>query len=44
LKAYQAANNGQEPKNSSDLLPYLTTPEQQAAYQKLEQMRNVGEK
>jgi RNA polymerase sigma factor (sigma-70 family) len=43
-KAYQAANNGQEPKNSSDLLPYLTTPEQQAAYQKLEQMRNAGEK
>jgi hypothetical protein len=44
LKAYAAANNGQEPKNSSDLLPYLTTPEQQAAFQKLEQMRSPGPK
>jgi hypothetical protein len=34
-KAFSAANNGQEPKEPSDLLPYLTTSEQQAAYQKL---------
>ena len=40
LKAYQAANNGHEPNNPADLLPYLTTPEQQAAFQKLEQMKN----
>jgi RNA polymerase sigma factor (sigma-70 family) len=40
LKAYEAANSGQEPKDPSLLLPYLTTPEQQAAYQKLEQLRN----
>ena len=39
LKAYAAANNGQEPKNPTDILPYLTTPEQQAAYQKLEARR-----
>jgi RNA polymerase sigma factor (sigma-70 family) len=38
LRAYAESNNGQEPKTPSDLLPYLTTPEQQAAYQKLEQM------
>jgi len=36
LTAYKAANNGQYPTNPSDLLPYLTTPEQQAALQKLE--------
>jgi hypothetical protein len=35
LKAFSAANNGQEPKEPSDLLPYLTTSEQQAAFQKL---------
>ena len=44
LKAYAAANNGQEPKNPSDLLPYLTTSEQQAAFQKLEQMNKPGPK
>ncbi len=37
LKAYAADNNGQRPQNPSDLLPYLTTPEQQSAFQKLEQ-------
>lgn len=42
MKAYAAANNGLEPKDPSDLLPYITTPEQQAAYQKLEQMRNAS--
>jgi RNA polymerase sigma factor (sigma-70 family) len=39
LEAYKAANNGEEPKNPPDLLPYLSTPEQQAAYQKLEELR-----
>ena len=37
LKAYSDANNGQMPKNPSDLLPYLTTPEQKAALKKIEQ-------
>jgi hypothetical protein len=37
LQAYKAANNGQCPKNPSDLSAYLTTPEQQAALQKVEQ-------
>jgi RNA polymerase sigma factor (sigma-70 family) len=37
LKAYSDANNGQMPKSPTDLLPYLTTPEQKAAFQKLEQ-------
>jgi RNA polymerase sigma factor (sigma-70 family) len=44
MDAYRAANNGQEPKDPSDLLPYLKTPEQQAAYQKLERMKNSAEK
>jgi RNA polymerase sigma factor (sigma-70 family) len=44
LKAYEDAHSGQDPTNPSDLLPYLRTPEQQAAYQKLEQMRNPGGK
>jgi hypothetical protein len=37
LKAYAAANNGQLPQNPTDLMPYLTTPEQQAALQKFAQ-------
>jgi hypothetical protein len=37
LKAYSDANNGQMPKNPSDLLTYLTTPEQKAELQKIEQ-------
>jgi hypothetical protein len=44
LKAYAAAHDGQMPKNPSDLLPYLTTPEQQAAFQKLDQMNNPASK
>ncbi|MEO8427811.1 MAG: sigma factor [Verrucomicrobiota bacterium] len=40
LKAYAEANNGQEPKDSADLLPYLTTPEQHALLQKLEDKRD----
>jgi len=35
LKAYAAANNGSEPSDPSQVLPYLNTPEQQAAYQTL---------
>ena len=34
LKAFAAANNGQEPADPSQLLPYVTTPAQQAAVQK----------
>jgi len=34
-KAYAAANNGQEPNDLSQVLPYLTTPDQQVALQKL---------
>jgi RNA polymerase sigma factor (sigma-70 family) len=44
MKTYEDAHNGQEPADPSDLLPYLTTPEQQAAYQKLEQMRKSAGK
>ncbi|MEY2429766.1 MAG: hypothetical protein QOJ40_2651 [Verrucomicrobiota bacterium] len=36
-KAYAAANNGKEPTDPSQILPYLTTPEQQAAFQTLMQ-------
>ncbi len=39
LKAYAAANNGAEPKDESDILPYLTTPEQQAAYAVMQKKR-----
>jgi hypothetical protein len=35
LKAYAAANNGQEPADMSQLTPYATTPDQQAALQKM---------
>jgi hypothetical protein len=37
LSAYAAANNGQQPGSATDLLPYITTPAQQAAFQRLEQ-------
>jgi RNA polymerase sigma factor (sigma-70 family) len=39
MKAYAAANNGKEPTDPSQILPYLTTPEQQAAYQTLSKKR-----
>ena len=39
MKAYAAANNGAEPKDPSDILPYLTTPEQQSAYAILQKKR-----
>ena len=38
VKAYAAAHNGQPPKNPADLQPYITTPAQQAALQRLEQI------
>jgi RNA polymerase sigma factor (sigma-70 family) len=41
VKAYAAANNGKEPTEPSQILPYLTTPEQQAALQKLIQSRDT---
>jgi hypothetical protein len=37
LKAYSADHQGQFPKAPADLQPYLSTPEQQAELQKLEQ-------
>jgi RNA polymerase sigma factor (sigma-70 family) len=36
LKAYATANNGKQPTDPSQILPYLTTPEQQAAFQTLQ--------
>lgn len=35
MKAYAAANDGKQPTDPSQILPYLSTPEQQAAYQTL---------
>jgi RNA polymerase sigma factor (sigma-70 family) len=34
MQAYADANNGQQPANPSELAPYATTPEQQAALQR----------
>jgi ABC-type uncharacterized transport system ATPase subunit len=34
-KAFSEANNGNEPTDVSQLLPYAATPEQQAAVQKM---------
>jgi len=36
LKAYAAANNGNQPTDASQVVPYLTTSEEQAAYQTLQ--------
>ena len=36
MQAYAAANNGSQPADPSQILPYLTTPEQQAAWQTLQ--------
>jgi hypothetical protein len=41
--AFKAAHNGEWPDNVSQLLPYATTPEQQAALQKL-MLKNSAEK
>ena len=40
-KAYAAANNGKEPSDPSQVLPYLVTPEQQAAYQTFMKKQNA---
>ena len=34
MKAYATANSGAEPSQPSELLPFITTPEQKAAYEK----------
>ncbi|MES1180352.1 MAG: sigma-70 family RNA polymerase sigma factor [Verrucomicrobiota bacterium] len=36
LSAYSTAHNGGHPDKASDLIPYITTPEQKAAFQRLE--------
>ena len=41
LKAFAAANNGGKPTEVSQLEPYATTPEQQAALQKYQKMYEV---
>jgi len=41
-EAFRAAHNGQWPDDDSQLLPYATTPEQQAALQKLMLRDSVG--
>jgi hypothetical protein len=42
MKSYMAANNGQQPTDPSQLLPYASTPAQQAALQKIIQARSGG--
>ncbi len=42
LKAYAAANGGKEPTDPSQVLPYITTPEQQAAYQTIVQRHGAN--
>ena len=42
LKAYMAANNGLEPTDPSQVAPYITTPEQQAALQKVLKQAHNG--
>jgi RNA polymerase sigma factor (sigma-70 family) len=38
FKAYADANNGREPSNPSDLVPYITTPNQQAALERMQRI------
>ena len=42
-EAFRAAHNGQYQKDLSQLLPYATTPEQQAALQKLMLKNSAGD-
>jgi hypothetical protein len=35
LKAYADQNNGKEPEDPAGLMPYVTTPEQKAALQRI---------
>jgi RNA polymerase sigma factor (sigma-70 family) len=44
VKAFSAANNGKEPTDVSQLLPYGTTPDQQAAVQKMIQRQKAAAK
>jgi hypothetical protein len=39
MKAFSTANNGHSPNDPSQLLPYITTPEQQAALQEVQQWK-----
>jgi hypothetical protein len=41
LKSFMAANNGLEPTEPSQLLPYVSTPGQQAALQKITEQFNT---
>ena len=43
-KAFAAANNGKEPTDISQLLPYAATPDQQAAVQKMMERQKAGAK
>jgi len=42
LKAYAAANNGSQPTDAAQIIPYLTTPEEQAAYQTLQKKESAN--
>jgi hypothetical protein len=42
ITAFANANNGKQPTEFSQIQPFLTTPEQQAAFQKLIQARDTG--
>jgi hypothetical protein len=42
MKSYMSANNGQQPTDPSQLIPYATNPVQQAALQKIIQSRTAG--
>jgi len=44
MDAFKAANNGNEPTDMTQLLPYATTPEQQAAVQKFIQLQQAAGK
>jgi hypothetical protein len=43
-KAFSAANNGKAPTDAYQLLPYATTPDQQAAVQKMIQRQKAAAK
>jgi len=42
IKAFTDANNGKKPTDFSQIQPFLTTPKQEAAFQKLIQARDAG--
>ena len=41
IQDFAAANSAKEPADPADLVPYLKTPEQKEAYQKLQDLRNT---